>query len=776
MGDAAATGTEVTRWVLLSDWGPGTLGLVIALCVAVVALAAWNVRALAPRRRGVLIALRALTVVILLGLFLQPGRRTESVSRVRNHVVVLVDDSRSMGLPGERGDSRLDEARAAIEAQSGTRTAWSSDHIIDFYGVSERARPVQGPDELRADGDASRLLVGLNEIGQRYNSDALAAVLVYSDGADNGVLGAAVTRGDLGAVRDVVGRLGAPVHTFFTGPDTPPRDVAITQVRYDEFAFVHNAVSIEAEITVTGGDSASLPVTLRRDDVVLTRRVLETRRGETTYPFVFEFVPDKTGKAIFTLEVGGLPDERITDNNRRQFVVRVIRDKIRALQVVGRPSWDERFLRQLLKRNPNVDLISFFILRTSESLTLASPDEMSLIPFPTDELFRQQLGSFDVIFFQNFDWAAYDMSPYLEGILEFVRRGGGFVMTGGDRSFASGNYANTPIAEFLPVELRTPGSASEAIDVAEFQPRLTEAGRNHPITRLSLARDENEALWAGLPALRGLNLVSGVKQGAAVLLEHPDLKRGGAPAPVVVAGSLGTGRVLAVLTDTAWHWDFKAAANGGDNRHYYRFFGNAMRWLMKDPALEPVRVEADRDRYPLGAEATFHVRVLGADYQPARGARVRLEVTRQVFAPAGTAPEAPPTAERAFEVEEETNDQGELVVRWRPPGDGGYGVRVFTQVGGVDVRDEDVFVVSADPVELRQIEARRETLEALSTQSGGRFNALSTRWDSLERNPPRVSRVHRRSDDPLWAGAPWLLLAVLLPSAEWLLRRRWGLS
>ena len=776
MDDAAATGTEITRWVLLSDWSPGTLGLVVTLCIAVVALAAWNVRALSRPRRAALLALRVLTVLVLLALFLQPGRRTENVSRVRNHVVVLVDDSRSMGLPGERSASRLEEARAAIEAQGGTRSAWASDHIFDFYGVSERARPVQGPDELKPEGDASRLLVGLSEIGQRYNSETLAAVLVYSDGADNGALGSAVTRGELGAVRDVVGRLGAPVHTFFTGPDAPPRDVAITQVRYDEFAFVHNAVSIEAEITVTGGDAATLPVTLRRDDVVLARRVLEARRGETTYPFVFEFVPDKTGKAVFTLEVGGLPDERITDNNRRQFVVRVIRDKIRALQVVGRPSWDERFLRQLLKRNPNVDLISFFILRTAESLTLASQEELSLIPFPTDELFRQQLGSFDVIFFQNFDWSAYDMEPYLEGILEFVRRGGGFVMTGGDRSFASGLYANTPIAQFLPVQLRTPTSAAEALDTVDFRPRLTEAGRNHPITRLSLARDENEALWAGLPPLRGLNLVSGVTQGSAVLLEHPDLNRGGAPAPVVVAGGLGSGRVLAVLTDSSWHWDFKAAADGGDNRHYYRFYGNAMRWLMKDPALEPVRVEADRDRYPLGAEATFQVRVLGTDYQPAKGARVRLEVTRQVFATAGTAPEAQPVSEQAFEVTDETNEQGELVVRWRPPGDGGYAVKVFTSVGGVDVRDEDVFVVSADPVELRQIEARRDTLEALSAQSGGRFNALGAGWDALERNAPRVSRVHRRSDDPLWAGAPWLVLAVLLPTLEWLLRRRWGLA
>ena len=85
------------------------------------------------------------------------------------------------------------------------------------------------------------------------------------------------------------------------------------------------------------------------------------------------------------------------ENNERAVLVRVTRDKLRVLLLCGAPTWDTRFLRAFLKADPSIDLITFFILRTSSDLTMASPEELSLIPFPTDELFREHLDSFDIV-------------------------------------------------------------------------------------------------------------------------------------------------------------------------------------------------------------------------------------------------------------------------------------------------------------------------------------------------------------------------------------------
>ena len=125
------------------------------------------------------------------------------------------------------------------------------------------------------------------------------------------------------------------------------------------------------------------------------------------------------------------PEERIVQNNRLDFTLKVIRDRLRVLQVSGHPSWDERFLRQLLKENPSVDLISFFILRTPTDQSGAPSSELSLIPFPTRQLFTEELHTFDIVIFQDFDYLPYNMSHYLGNIRDFVKdAGGGFLMIG----------------------------------------------------------------------------------------------------------------------------------------------------------------------------------------------------------------------------------------------------------------------------------------------------------------------------------------------------------
>src|SRR5262249_17195 len=127
--------------------------------------------------------------------------------------------------------------------------------------------------------------------------------------------------------------------------------------------------------------------------------------GEWRIPF--EFTPDRVGKYVYEISTPVLPGEALATNNARSFVLKVIRDKIRVLQGGGEPSGDQRFLRSMLKRDPNVDLISFFILRTPTDLQMAPQTELSLIQFPTRELFEEELKSFDVIILQNFNYGPY---------------------------------------------------------------------------------------------------------------------------------------------------------------------------------------------------------------------------------------------------------------------------------------------------------------------------------------------------------------------------------
>lgn len=739
------------RWVLLSDWSGWAWAGALLLCAVIWALANHNLRARPSRQRRILLGLRGLTLLVFLTLLAQPGVRLEDVTRERNHLALLLDASRSMSLPAEGGLSRIEALKAALSPQQ--MAMWAQDHVIDLYAVSERAQPIGALADLHAEGGASDLLRALEDVATRRRAGALAGIVLISDGADTSARGAALTRAEAATL----GRLEAPLHTLYVGPKTPIPDLGIEAVHHDDFAFVRNAVSVSVDIRVDGLSGVQRAVTLSSQGRRLARRLLRAERPGVKR-VDFEFVPDEQGKAIFEVHVEPFVGERVLENNTRRFVMRVIRDKIRVLQVVGRPSWDQRSLRKLLKKNPNVDLISFFILRTNASLNVTRKEELSLIPFPTQELFEVQLGSFDLIIFQNFTYRGYHMRRYLPMIRDYIRGGGGFVMIGGDQSFASGGYAGTPLAECLPFALK---AQADYVEEGPFQARLTHAGLRHPITALHLIPEENRALWAALPALEGFNAPQSLR-GGAVLLDHPSAQVDGAPTPILTAADCGAGRVLALSSGTTWYWDLVATGEGGDNRAYYKLWGNAIRWLIRDPALRPVQVEADRDRYPLGAEATFTVRALNHDYQPALDAPVRLSLYRE----GGASPWR--------QIEGRTDARGEALLRHPLPEGGGFRVEALVETASGALRDADHFVVSTDPLEL-QTPANPARLAAMAEAAEGEAREAEAGLGGLSLSAPQILRVNRRQDTPLWAAWWVFILALLPPSFEWYLRRRWSL-
>ncbi|MEE2644542.1 MAG: vWA domain-containing protein, partial [Myxococcota bacterium] len=418
------------------EWSGLSLCLVLLLAVITVWLSWKNLSPLNTKRRWGLVSLRALSVALCLFLFFQPAVRLEDVTRLRNHLPVLVDVSQSMSLPGEEaGASRFQAAISLLEASSSRLERWRREHHLHFFQFAERIEPLPGGLEslngITPQGGGTALLGAVEGVAARYRPEELAAVIILSDGDDrSGALPEAAREapaklGALGA------RLGAPIHTLFTGPETPPVDVSIESVRHDDFAFVRNPIKIETAIQLQGLTAARLPplqVTFSKEGVVIGQRLLIPQSDEGRYLFEFEFTPEQTGEAIYEVSVEAAPGETILNNNKRLFPIRIIRDKIRALQVVGRPSWDERFLRKLLKRNPNIELISFFILRTNASVDATPSDELSLIPFPTQELFEEKLHTFDLLIFQNFTFRGYRMRQFLPLIQRYVERGGGFMM------------------------------------------------------------------------------------------------------------------------------------------------------------------------------------------------------------------------------------------------------------------------------------------------------------------------------------------------------------
>jgi uncharacterized membrane protein len=808
-------------------WQMRMIGVALALFTLLLAFRA--LRSETPRRRRLLLTLRTIGVLMVLMLFFQPALKLRNVTRLPNHIAVLVDVSESMGLAEQgSGETRAARAAALLLREQPELQRWQAQHKIDYYTFGDRLQPATAESltDVAHGGhpshaDATRVREALAAVRQRYEGRDLAGVVLLSDGLDNGRLSA--SEASLGSgrdgkkdpprdgravafdadTRDFLRTLDAPVHTVAVGRPGL-RDVAIARVLADPFAFARTPVEVEARVQVLNAEAAgwqgrSLPVTLRRDGVPVLTVDVDLRPGQSEYRVVFPFTPERVGKYLYEISTPVLPGEAIAENNHRAFLLKVVRDKIRVVHVSGRPTWDARFLRGLLKHDPNIDLVAFFILRSPSDIDFGSSEETSLIPFPCEELFQEQLRSFDLIILHNFNYSAYCGQFLQPAIVPFVNDGGAVAMIGGDLSFSSGGYYGSELSQILPVVLNPDdGSGLQApggpplVDPEPFHPRLMPAGKSHVVTALRLDVKENAARWDALPPLEGLNLVARARPQATVLLAHPKLKDAdGNPMPVLTVAEFGKGRTLALQADSSWRWGFGAVpqrqggggAGGGatatgegegDGRGnaYQRFYEQAIRWLIRDPSLRLLRIETSDTEYRRDQPVRVEVRAFGPDYQSAPHAEITLSVTRLGAAELSTPQPAPPVPPRTVR----TDEDGATSVEWPPLPPGGYRVTARALLGGRPAEDTEVFVVRGAARELESPEADDRLLKMLSAATSGIARADNDRagLGGLNFLPPHIVHVNQHRDIELWNNWAVLLIAVLCFSLNWALRRRWG--
>lgn len=727
--------------------------------LAGVALAAWGVRKEPSKsRRAVLLALRLGAGLAALFFLLEPGLRQLQVARLKTRVPVLVDRSSSMNFPVEpEGPTRSQAAADALTAFLPGMKALEDRYSFEIYGFDPELTPAtpEAIGSTPARAGRTDLLGAIRAATAGGGGKKLAGVLVLSDGADN----AELEEGVVGRARSALADLEVPVSTFLTGREAL-KDLAIERVQVDDFAFVRNSLTVEVDVRGRGFRGERVNVTLSREGQPIVYKPVEFATADDIQRLSFTFTPDQTGRFVYTVTTPVKPGEAVAENNSRSFVLKVIRDRVRVLHVVGQPSWDERFLRGLLRQDANVDLISFYILRTTSDDNSVPERDLSLIPFPTEEIFDTKLSTFDVVIFQNFGYLdpALSISRYERNLAKYVEEGGAIVMIGGDAVLGAGRAATPILDRVIPLEGVQPPS------LESFTARLTPDGMRHPITAGAVSAGSSvEAAWAELPQVPGANLTR-AREGATVLLEHPLQTVDGKNAPLVAVWDAGRGRALAIATDGSWYWAFPSHKEGAPTRLYERFWSSALRWLVRDPDLttltvtaEPATVEPGR---PVGAVVQSRL----PDYQPAAGAEVRVElIDVSTGRPVGLQ-----TAT--------TGQDGTARVEFPPPAPGPYKLLATASRGGVDLgKADDALAVRAVGPELSDASVRPKLLEQLAQVTGGKFFELPL--GSLPELPlldPPLVEVGRSKDRPLWDRWEVLIALIALLGAEWFLRRRFG--
>lgn len=751
---------DAWKLISLSPLPAWALGVLIALVVFGSALAAWGVRREPARRSRLLLwTLRGLAAVFAIVFLLEPGIRHLQVARVKNRVAVLVDRSASMGFglkPG--GPTRTAAVADALENLGPQMEAMKDRYAFEVMGFDPELAPMS-PSQLRAQpplAGRTDLLGALRNVAASDGAGTrkLAGVLVFSDGADN----AELSQGLTSQARRLLNDLAVPVSTAAVGQGDL-KDLSIDAIKVDDFAFVRNSVTAEIELHARGFKGQAVPVVLRREGQTVGTKTVLFESDDDSRVVSFTFQPDQTGRFVYTASMPVFPDEAVAENNTRSFALKVIRDRVRVLLVAGRPTWDERFLRGLLRSDANIELISFYILRSNADES-GSERELSLIPFPRDEIFREKINTFDLVVMVNFgsDDMAVGLAGYQDDIRRYVLNGGALAFLGGDRTFGEARQQGLdPFAAVLPVESAGPA------DLSSFRPRLTPDGQRHPITAVGTGGLSTDAAWDALPEIPGLNLVR-ARPGATVLLEHPTVQVNGQGAPLLSIWEHGRGRVMALATDGTWHWAFTSHAEGSQQRTWERFWGNAIRWLVRDPDLTSLSITADPPGVEPGHPVTAVVVARTPDYQPAPGAIVTVQLV--------SADNGQVVASQQLTA----GPDGTVRVEFNGTPPGAYKL-VARAVKGDQVLGEssDAVAVRAVGPELADARVNTGLLEAIAKASGGKaFTSTAFALSDVPFAQPPLVEVGRSKDQPLWDRWYWLVLAVAVLGLEWGLRRRLG--
>ena len=521
---------------------PVLIGLA-ALALALVILMIFR------RSRGAL--LRGAALAALIAALFNPILKEEQRESLANVAIVVLDESPSQKLADRT--KQMDAIRSDLE------TKFAKIPNLNIKWVTGGV-----PSETAAAG--TNLFTDLNAALNDTAPDRIAGVLFVTDGQVHDVPKSAATLG-----------FDAPVHTLLTGkPDEFDRRIEVIEA--PRYGLVGQSRSIEIAVRETGSapsaNSGAATLKVRREG-----QPDETVRTEINRNVKIDMPIPHTGTNIVEIELQPVDGELTTANNRAVVAAEGVRENLRVLLVSGEPHPGERTWRNLLKSDAAVDLVHFTILRPPEKQDGTPINQLSLIAFPTRELFSEKINEFDLIIFDRYEHRGILQLLYYDNIARYVNdHGGALLIAAGDDYASAYSIYKTPLSPVLPA------APTGRVLEMPFKARVTAEGQKHPVTKdlpgwnaAQVADASPEPSWgkwyrqAEVTPQRGRVVMSGAEDKPLLILDRK-----------------GKGRVALLTSDHAWLWA-RGYDGGGPHTDLLRRLSH---WLMKEPDLEEERLIA----------------------------------------------------------------------------------------------------------------------------------------------------------------------------------------
>lgn len=686
-------------------------------------------RRLGPRKNAFLLIVRLAALLGIIALLLQPSREEKvALPIVEKSVLFAIDSSASMKEPHSTGSSRIDAVRADLE-KSGVLAANPKRHrFFTFDQTASRTTPAE-IEKMSAEGERTYFDSSIAALLRTAPQPSPAALFIFSDGHDFEMISPGET------ARRVRAR-GIPVYAIPYGTEDSARDVSIRIASYHPHAFVRQTTRLEVLIRSIGCPHETLTIDLMRGDERIERKTLQTGT-ESFHQLDFAVSHEEPGQYEYSFRIAPVAAEKELSNNSATTYLNVIADRIRILEIEGKPFWDTTFLRRSFARNDKFDIDSLVAFTGDRVRPIRSNPER-----PVDELKPpasiDDLKPYNMVVFGR----EVDRVIGLDGIRvidDWVKNHGGIVVfsrglawEGKDKSVSELSPIDWDTTQARGVRLQvTPQAAS----VAAFR-----------LLREVAAADE-------FPEVISFPATGSPKTLATTFSVAED------QSPTVVYRRYGTGQSLSLGVGNLWRWVFNPRAEY-DNNAYDRFWDQLALWLLSNGGITPVdgfSLRADTANLPLGE--TMHLRLLnhGREFPP-------------TLPPIEFFKDDQPVTQLAMSQSEK---DPQPTATFTPRETGRYLAKLSLPDGEMLTAR---FMVFRDQLETIETSLDRIYLEQLAKASGGRLiepEEISTITEELLRGSTEQTPLTRRI--ALWdKGWVYLLLCFLLAS-DWYARRRWGL-
>ncbi|MCO5252031.1 MAG: hypothetical protein M9949_11520 [Candidatus Kapabacteria bacterium] len=714
----------------------GSWAVLIIISLALIAFSIWSYRKtvpeITPARKTLLMVMRSVALVLLLFALFEPVYTAIRGSMKEPVVVAMLDNSLSMSLDDAGGDRKPGYKKSMEDSQL---EQLKDDLIVRKFSSSVQESEGFDFDALELDGSNTDLSNALGNVNRSMTDENLRSIVIFTDGAFNSGDNPIYT----------AERLGKPIFIVGIGDSTYPKDVAIVNIITNDAVYINDKVPVNLRFDANGFEGKSVKVQLFEENISIGETSVELTPNRTEYSVDFTYEPKTEGNKKLSIKVENLAGEITHKNNQMAKYVKVLKNKRIISFFSGSAVADISFIKNAIKNQEGIEIREFI-----QSLGTSFYNE------PT----QKDLNETEVFIFVNFP-TINTSDATIQNLVNHISKGKSILFIAGRET----DYTKLKkFEEFLPFNVAS-SRAKEFMVNVDLNPRAL----SNPLIRIN-GTDEDLTLWNNLPPIYKTETFVRIKSESELVAS---MKVNNVPIaePLIMTREFQQTKSIAVMGYGLFRWKLVGHAlevSRGRNEAtdiFTLFMENSIRWLsLKDKAKQLI-IKPTKQLYNVGERIEFVAQVYDASYQTVDNAIVELQIES-------------PDETRTIIMSPINNGRYFGAMESLPAGD--HKFKGTAKLGqNLLGTDDGRFSVGETPAEYLNLRMNTSLLRNLAYISGGEFftpDNANELLDAIKNHKNFKARpVTERSEFALWS-QPWLLIiAILLLSVEWFVRKRSGM-